>query len=452
MNKIKLGSVIETLTDYHANGSYEILKKNVSLKENEDHALMVRTTNFEQDDFVNTVRFIDKQSYNFLKKTKVFAGDIIMNKIANAGSVYLMPDLNRPVSLAMNLFLIRPNKNKVNPKYVYLFLKINERYVKSFSQGSVTKTITKDAVRNLEFFLPDRKVQDDIIKIFEIINSKIENNKKIKKKLEEITKEIFKFLFIKFEPLKVKMNSRSEKISNEIINLFPNSFTDSDMGKIPTGWKVKKINDIADFQNGYNFKSKEYVNKEEGCLEVFRMGYINRGGGFKEDKSTVFSSKLSKGNQEKYHLSKKDITIAMTDMKDKMVILGCCALIEEDNRFILNQRVGRIRVKDSSLVDPLYLFMFMNYPTNVNLIRSKSNSGVQVNLSTDTIKETQVLIPSKEIMNVFRKYTKHAFDKIFIKNLEIKKLYNLRDTLLPKLISGDLTIPDTAKFTDETCI
>ena len=286
MNKIKLGSVIETLTDYHANGSYEILKKNVSLKENEDHALMVRTTNFEQDDFVNTVRFIDKQSYNFLKKTKVFAGDIIMNKIANAGSVYLMPDLNRPVSLAMNLFLIRPNKNKVNPKYVYLFLKINERYVKSFSQGSVTKTITKDAVRNLEFFLPDRKVQDDIIKIFEIINSKIENNKKIKKKLEEITKEIFKFLFIKFEPLKVKMNSRSEKISYEIINLFPNSFTDSDMGKIPTGWKVKKINDIADFQNGYNFKSKEYVNKEEGCLEVFRMGYINRGGGFKEDKST----------------------------------------------------------------------------------------------------------------------------------------------------------------------
>ena len=151
-------------------------------------------------------------------------------------------------------------------------------------------------------------------------------------------------------------------------------------------------------------------------------------------------------------VSKKDITISMTDMKNKMVILGCCALIEEDNRFLLNQRVGRIRVTDTDLIDSVYLYLYMNFPLKVDMIRTRANSGVQVNLSTDTIKETAILVPPTLLMEKFSRITTNSYEKIFLNNKEIKVLTRIRDILLPKLISGELKIPDAESLIEEASI
>ncbi|MER5061452.1 hypothetical protein, partial [Providencia stuartii] len=99
-----LGEIINVLTDYHANGAYKKLKDNVELLEQEEFALMIRTTNLEAQDYENNLIYITKKAYDFLSKSKVYPNDLIMNKIANAGAIYFMPDLNRPVSLGMNLF------------------------------------------------------------------------------------------------------------------------------------------------------------------------------------------------------------------------------------------------------------------------------------------------------------------------------------------------------------
>ena len=144
INYVTLGSLINTLTDYHANGAYEKLKENVTLLNEPNYALMIRTTNLETNNFNDDLIYIDEKAYDFLKKSKVQANDLIMNKIANAGAIYLMPDLDHPVSLGMNLFLIRIDKNKANPYFIFSYLKKNEAYVKSFASGSTTKTITKD--------------------------------------------------------------------------------------------------------------------------------------------------------------------------------------------------------------------------------------------------------------------------------------------------------------------
>jgi type I restriction enzyme S subunit len=354
-----------------------------------------------------------------------------------------------PVSTNQGFKSLVPKKGYLT-EYLYYLFKKNIYYIKSYATGSTFEEISGTAVKNLEFLFPSLIEQKRISEILSLLDEKIELNQKMNQTLEGIAKRIFKSWFIDFDPIKAKVEGKPTNLSKEISDLFPDSFEDSEMGDLPKGWVVKKLNEITDFQNGYAFKSKEYVNKkEENNKEVFRMGYIDRGGNFKEDTSPVFSLDSSRGNEKKYCLSKKDLTIAMTDMKDKMVILGCCALIEEDNRFVLNQRVGRIRVKDNNLVDPVYLLIFMNHPTNVDSIRSRSNSGVQVNLSTDAIKETLILVPSKEIMNIFRDYTNNAYEKIFLNNSEIKTLTNLRDTILPKLISGELSITDTEKLIDE---
>lgn len=161
----KLDDVIELLTDYHANGSYEKLKDNVELLHDENYAVMIRTTNFSQNDFNNNLNYITESAYNYLKKSKVFPNDIIMNKIADAGACYFMPDLGKPVSLGMNLFLIRINPKLADSYYIYSYLKYHEHYVKSFASGSATKTITKNDVRKLKILTPPLPEQQKIAKI-----------------------------------------------------------------------------------------------------------------------------------------------------------------------------------------------------------------------------------------------------------------------------------------------
>jgi type I restriction enzyme S subunit len=183
-NLIDFGDVIEVLTDYHANGSYEILRKHVKLNSIPDYALMIRTTDLENKNFIDDVKYISKEAYNFLKKSKLYGGEIIINKIGSAGNVYLMPNLNRPVSLGMNAFLLRFKENLNN---IFIFYLLSSDYgrsiIKSKVRGAVTKTIRKDAIRSLKMPLPPLKLQ----KRFADIVDQVENTKqKMRDSLDEM--------------------------------------------------------------------------------------------------------------------------------------------------------------------------------------------------------------------------------------------------------------------------
>ena len=173
-NESKLGELVDVLTDYHANGSYKVLKQHVDLKESEDFAWMVRSTDFEKN-FKNEKRYINEAAYNYLKKTPIFGGEIIMSKIGNAGKVYLMPEITRPCSLAMNLFLIRLNEKLVNNEYVFRYLnsKSGKAQIAPLLNGAATQTITKDSVRSLNIPLPSLKEQSEVISKLNLLEEKI---------------------------------------------------------------------------------------------------------------------------------------------------------------------------------------------------------------------------------------------------------------------------------------
>ena len=157
----KFHEIISILTDYHANGSYKILKDNVELLDFKEYALMIRTTDLENNNFIQGVKYINEKAYNFLKKTKIFGGELIINKIGSAGNVYLMPYLNIPVSLGMNQFMIRLKKDYSNIFYYKLLT--TEYYtnvIKSNVQGAVTKTITKEAIKNIDIIIPPIELQN----------------------------------------------------------------------------------------------------------------------------------------------------------------------------------------------------------------------------------------------------------------------------------------------------
>ncbi|QTL34398.1 restriction endonuclease subunit S [Pseudoalteromonas viridis] len=168
----RIGDVLETISDYHANGGYKILKENVELLEQKDFAIMLRTTNFSKKNY-SEYKYITEKAYNFLEKSKLYPNDIIMNKIGDPGSTFYVDDRGQPMSLAMNLFLLRVSL--ANSKYIFKYLNANYDYVKSFANGTSTQTITKDAVNNLLCPLPPLVEQERIVskidELFAICNS-----------------------------------------------------------------------------------------------------------------------------------------------------------------------------------------------------------------------------------------------------------------------------------------
>lgn len=163
-----LGDVISVLTDYHSNGSYKDLKAHVTLLDEPDYAIMIRSTNFEKDDFSVDLKFINEDSYNYLRKSQIFGGEVLMGKIGNAGRVYYMKNLNCPVSLAMNLFAMR-FRDDVDSKFVYYYLKTNEATmdIKQYVKGVGTPTIDKKGVRRIKFRFPDKNRQIELVKEIE---------------------------------------------------------------------------------------------------------------------------------------------------------------------------------------------------------------------------------------------------------------------------------------------
>ena len=121
--KRKLNDFLEILVDVGSNGGNDWVSANIKMKDEEDYALMIRTINLNKNDFENNLKYVSEETYNLFKKTKVYGGEIIMNKIGSAGEFWLMPYLNRPVSLGLNqLMMTFKNLDKF---YFYFYFSTN---------------------------------------------------------------------------------------------------------------------------------------------------------------------------------------------------------------------------------------------------------------------------------------------------------------------------------------
>jgi type I restriction enzyme S subunit len=189
--------------------------------------------------------------------------------------------------------------------------------------------------------------------------------------------------------------------------------------------------------------------EEDDCLHVFKMGHIQKGGGLKASGTKSWVRKSDCKGLDKYVLKVGDILMSMTDMKDNMTILGHTALMNENEKYIVNQRVGLLRVKNDNNVGYPFMYILTNSVDYIDRLRSQANSGVQVNLSTDAIKSSKVLIGSTEVNSMFHNCVLPMFEQLNQNAVENQTLTALRDTLLPKLISGEVRVKDAEQMVNE---
>jgi type I restriction enzyme S subunit len=129
-------------------------------------------------------------------------------------------------------------------------------------------------------------------------------------------------------------------------------------------------------------------------------------------------------------------------MKDNMTILGHTALMNENEKYIVNQRVGLLRVNNSKNIGYPFIYLLTNSKDYIDSLRSQANSGVQVNLSTNAIKSSKVITPPSDVNLRFNIACLPLFEKINETSKENQTLTQFRDTLLPKLISGEVRLKE----------
>ena len=151
INSTTIEKELKVLTDFHSNGSYKTISQNFKLLDKKDYAYMVRTTDLEINNFFENVKYISKSTYDFLSKSKVFGQEVLINKIGTPGRTYIMPKLDMPVSLGMNLFLLRLKGKNIDENTLYLFLnsEIGKNIIQRKVNGTVPLTIDKKAIKSL---------------------------------------------------------------------------------------------------------------------------------------------------------------------------------------------------------------------------------------------------------------------------------------------------------------
>lgn len=157
--KAPMGEYLSLLTDFSSNGSYKALDSGVVMYDEPNYAWMVRTTDLESGD-KSSIKYIDEKAYELLSKSKIFGGEIIMNKIGSAGKIYIIPKLTMPASLGRNAFMFRYDE-RINNIFIYYLLTSDygQREIQQYVRGAVTKTITKDDARAVLIIVPSLELQ-----------------------------------------------------------------------------------------------------------------------------------------------------------------------------------------------------------------------------------------------------------------------------------------------------
>ena len=344
---------------------------------------------------------------------------VLMSVRAPVGDVNIAPF---DVCIGRGLASIKM-KNNNNNEYLYYLLKNNIGKIKNKSSGTVFDAINRSDLENLVLNFNDAIDQIKIEKILSVIDKKIELNNQINNNLQELINNTFIEYFVNYNV----DNNNLECIETE-------------SGIIPINWYYGTLSDIVEFSNGYGFDSKKMLEKpEKDCYAVFKMGNINIGGGINKDKTKSWIKRKDCENIEKFIAKKGDILMCMTDMKNSgNPLLGHTALIDKDGEFVINQRVGILRCTKGISYE--YVYTLSNLDFFINDLRSRANSGVQVNLTTSGICGTRLLIPSKDILKKFDLIAKPLYEKKFVLMQENETLENLRDTLLPKLMNGEIDL------------
>ncbi len=405
----------------------------------------IRSQNVHNNGFTkNGLVYINNSQADQLSNVVVSSKDVFINITGDSvARCCMVPEEILPARVNQHVAILRADNKSLDGGFLRYFLisPKNQRLLLSLSSGGATrKALTKVMLESFEIVLPSLLEQKAISKILGTLDEKIKLNKQSNETLEGVAKAIFKSWFIDFDPVKAKVEGVPTGLPDQISDLFPDSFEDSELGQIPKGFSTGEIQDLCEWVSSGGTPSRSNkVFWTNGNISWFKTGELNDSLLF--DSSEKINELAIKNSSCKLW-EKGTILFAIyaSPTVGKLGVLtksGTC-----------NQAAAGLKAKEEIGTAYLRRCLFFSRKNLQNI----AVGAAQQNINVQILKKYQIVIPNENLSSLYSNLISTLDLKQESLLKEILYLENLRDSLLPKLISGDINIEDAEKIIEEADI
>jgi type I restriction enzyme S subunit len=401
---------------------------------------MIRTSHIKNGRICLTdEKFVSRETYEkWIRRAKLEVGDVLLTREAPLGSVAMIREQDT-LFLGQRIVQYRANREVLDPGFLLYSFLAPDLQAQFHSYGGTGSTVdhirVPDCVR-FEISLPALAEQKAIAHILGALDDKIELNRKTNETLEAMAKALFKSWFVDFDPVRAKAEGRPTGLPAKISDLFPDSFEDSELGEIPRGWQCSPLAD----QSIYISRGISPAYCEEGGVLVLNQKCIR-------------DSRVSFEKARRHDPKKKQIIGRKVRRFDALVnstgvgTLGRVAMMPIcPEEVVVDSHVTVVRGrndKESFFISSTLL----NRQTEIEALGEGSTG--QTELSRAVLGSVPVIFPSSQLIFAYFDSAYTIQDKIEKNDQASVALASTRDTLLPKLISGEIRIPDAEKMLEE---
>jgi len=407
--------------------------------------------------FVDNFVYISADKASTLGNANVYPGDIVFPHRGAIGQVAIVPndDIGHYV-LSSSLMKLTVNTELANPEFVVYFFRSPGgkheilQYASTVGTPGIGQPLT--SLRAMELPLPPLSEQNAIAHVLGSLDDRIQLNRQMNETLEAMAQALFESWFVDFDPVidnalaggkeipaqlsekaqaRAALGDKRRPLPEEIRTLFPDEFTCSDeLGWIPKGWEETPFGE-------FTVEVKDKVGKRD----VPEYSSTNQG---LVPRAVNFKKQLSKSKAKNKLVSKGDIVFGMSRK-----VLNFGLMHDEIGSVSSAYNVFKI---DSTVIFPEFVEDYMRTRNTIyyNMLGSSSREGQS--LSKEHFKKTSMLVPASGVQEVYQERTDFIFKQLIHNIKGNNTLSNLRDTLLPKLLSGEIRIPDAEKMVEELAL
>ena len=386
--------------------------------------------------------FITEAKAAELKSSEVTGGDLVFPHRGAIGRVALIPEGERMI-LSSSLMKLTPNKEICHPSFLLYFFRSSKGVHELLKNASTVGTPgigqPLSSLKRIPVDIPPLQGQKAIAHILGTLDDKIELNRKTNETLEAMAKALFKSWFVDFDPVRAKAEGRPTGLPAEISDLFPDSFEDSELGEIPSGWQCSPLADRA-------------IYLSRGISPV----YCEEGGVLVLNQKCVRDSRISFEKARRHDTTRKQIIGREVRRFDALVnstgvgTLGRVAMMPIcQEEVVVDSHVTVVR--GSNEQESFFISStLLNRQTEIEALGEGSTG--QTELSRVVLGSVPVIFPSPQLISAYFDFAFIIQDKIEKNDQASVALASARDALLPKLISGEIRIPDAEGILEEVGI
>ena len=397
--------------------------------------------------------FISSEIHKKLKRSQLEESDILMSMAGiHLGKTAIVRTRHLPANTNQALALIRPIRNKIYPDYLFYFLQQSSvvYFINNSTSQSAQPNINLQEIGSLNIKYPEYNEQKAIAHILGSLDDKIELNRQMNETLEAMAQALFKSWFVDFDPVIDNALAAGNAIPDEFIEraeqrkgiekkddldiqkLFPDEFEFTEgMGWIPKGWEVKPLDEVANYLNGLALQKFRPENIDDDYLPVVKIAQLREGLPSHDEKASI-------NIKPEYIIDNGDVIFSWSG--SLLVDIWC------GGEAALNQHLFKVTS------DKYPKWFYLNYTKHhlTEFQRIATDKAVTMgHIKRGHLKEALCLIPKNGVDdNVFAVF-EDILSKQISSRIESQTLAKLRDTLLPKLMSGELRIPDATTILED---